>query len=129
MRPIDLHTVAHLTAEQHITRHPECLGLCVEQCVFDRTEPLADHTPSGRPGETVELGMYALVVECILPDDPRGEPLDDRADPGGTEAFIELAPADDAVVGGQLQEMIVPPAGVAAKDFKARHLHRRSPVA
>ena len=129
MRPIDPHTVAHLTAEQQVTRHPECLCLCVEQRVFDRTEPLADHTPGGRPGEAVELGMDPLLIEDLLPNDPLSQPLDDRADPGGTEAFIELAPADDAVVGGQLQEMIIPPTGVAAKDFKARHLHRRSPVA
>src|SRR5271165_1887905 len=127
MRPIDPHTIAHLAAEQHITRHAQRLGLCVEQGVFDRTEPLADHPAGGRPGKAVEFRIDPLVVEDVLSDDPCGEPLDDRTDPGRTEAFIEPAPTDDAFVGGQLQEMIIPPAGIAAKDFEARHLHRRSP--
>jgi hypothetical protein len=68
------------------------------------------------------------VVEGILSDDPAGQPLDDGADPGGPEAFIELAPADDAVVGAELEEMIIPPAGVAAEDVETCHFHRRSPV-
>src|SRR5208282_4707146 len=117
-----------LAAEQHITRHPEPLGLGVEQGVFDRTEPLTDHAPGCRPGKAVELGIDPLVVEDVLRDDPRGEPLNDRADPGRTEAFVELAPADDALVGGELQKMVIPPARVTAQDFETRDLHRRSPV-
>src|SRR5882762_9592162 len=49
--------------------------------------------------------------------------------PGRAEALVELAPADDALVGGQLQKVMLPPAGVAAKDVETRDLHRHSPVA
>src|SRR6266436_1077326 len=49
--------------------------------------------------------------------------------PGRAEALVELAPADDALVGGQLQKVMLPPAGVAAKDVETRYLHRHSPVA
>src|SRR5215813_5948600 len=49
--------------------------------------------------------------------------------PGRAEPLVELAPADDALVGGQLQKVIIPPAGVAAKDFETRDLDRHSPVA
>jgi hypothetical protein len=68
------------------------------------------------------------VVESVLAEDPWREPFDDGADPGRAEAFVELAPADDAVVGGQLEEMVIPPARVAAQDFEARHFHRHSPL-
>src|SRR5437660_11439054 len=48
--------------------------------------------------------------------------------PGRAEALVELAPADDAVIGRQLQKVIIPPAGVAAKDVETRDFHRHSPV-
>ena len=129
MRPIDPYTIAHLAAEQDIARHAERLRLRVEQGILDRTEPLTDNASGGRPGETVELGKDPFVVEDVLPDDPRSEPFDDGTDPRGSETLVELAPGDDAVVGGQLEEMIIPPAGVTAEDFETRHLHRRAPVA
>ena len=129
MRPIDPYTIAHLAAEQDIARHVERLRLRVEQGILDRTEPLTDNASGGRPGETVELGKDPFVVEDVLPDDPRSEPFDDGTDPRGSETLVELAPGDDAVVGGQLEEMIIPPAGVTAEDFETGHLHRRAPVA
>jgi len=49
--------------------------------------------------------------------------------PGDAEPFVELPPADDAVIGGKPKEMRVPPARVTAQDVEACHLHRRSPVA
>jgi len=112
-----------------MTRHPERLGLDVEQRVFDSTEPLGDHTARGWPGKRVEFRIDPLVVEGILADDPSRQPLDYRADPRGSEPFVELAPTDDAVIGAELEEMIVPPARVTAKDFETCHFHRRSPVA
>jgi hypothetical protein len=76
--------------------------------------------------KTVEFGIDPLVVEYRLSDYPPGEPLDNGADPGRTETLVELAPAYDAVVGRQFEEVIVSPAGVAAKNFEALDLfHRR----
>jgi hypothetical protein len=45
------------------------------------------------------------VVEHRLPDDPPGEPLDDGADPRRAEPLVELAPADDALIGRQFEEV------------------------
>jgi hypothetical protein len=67
------------------------------------------------------------VVEGILPDDPPGQSLDDGADPGRAEAFVELAPADDTLVGGELQKVVISPAGIAAKNFEFVDLHRNAP--
>src|SRR6516225_8863483 len=111
-----------------MARYLERLGLGVEQSVLDGPEPLADDPTGGRPGQAIELGIYPLMVEDGLSDNPPGEPLDDGADPGRTKSLVELAPTDYAVVGRQLQEMIVSPAGVAAKNFQPLDLHWRSPA-
>ena len=79
-----------------MARHAERLGLGVEQGVLDRAQTLGDDPARRRTGQAIELGINPLVVEDVLADDPRGEPLDDRADAGRAEALVELAPADDA---------------------------------
>src|SRR5205807_7294028 len=117
MRPIDPDTVSHLAAEECMARHAERPGFGVKQRVLDSAEPFGDHAARRRPGKTVEFSIDPLVVEYRLSDDPPGEALDDRADPGRAEAFVELAPADDVLVGRQFEEVIVSPPGIAAKNF------------
>ena len=46
------------------------------------------------------------------------------ADAGRAEALVELAPADDAGIGRQLDEMVVAPARIADQRLDGRHLHR-----
>ena len=128
MRPIHPDTVAQLAAEKRAARHAERLRLCVEQRILDGPEPLADDAASGRPGQAIELDIDPLVIEDGLPDDAAGEPLDDGADAGRTEALVELAPTDDPILGRQLQEVVIPPAGIAAKNLKARDPHRHTPA-
>jgi hypothetical protein len=67
------------------------------------------------------------VVKDILSPHPIGHPLDDGADPRRAEAFVELAPANDPFVGRQLHEMVVPPPGIAAKNFQIVDPHRNAP--
>src|SRR6516165_12274574 len=119
VRPIDPNAVAYLAAEKRIARYPQRLRLGVEQRIFDGPEPLADDTARRRPGKTIELVINPLVVE--------DGPLDDRADAGRTETLVELAPADDPVIGRHLQEMVISPAGIAAKNLKALDSHRLTP--
>ena len=84
------------------------------------------HDPAGRgASDAIKLGMDALVVEHLLADDARREALDDRGDAGRAEPLVKLAPADDAAVGRQLQEVVVAPAGIAAQHLEPGHLHRR----
>ena len=63
-----------------------------------------------------------------LPDHPLGQPLDHGGDAGRAEALVELAPADDAVGGRQLDEVVVAPAGIAMKGLERHDLHRGSPT-
>ena len=127
MRPINPDTVAKLAAEERVARHAERLGLGVEQRVLDGAEPLGDNASGSRTGEAIQLGIDPLAVEHRLSGNPPGEPLDDGADPGRAETLIKLAPADDALVGCQFEEVIIPPAGIAAKNFESLDLHWRFP--
>ena len=121
MRPVDPEPVAHLAAEQLVARHAERLGLGVEERVLDGAERLGDHAAGAGPGGAVEVGIDALVLADRLADDARGQPMDHGADAGRAEALRELAPADDAAVGGELDEMVVAPARIAAERLDARY--------
>src|SRR6202048_2880739 len=125
VRPINPDTVAKLAAEERVARHAERLGLGVQQRVLDGAEPLGDTASGSRTGEAIQLGIDPLVVEHRLSGTPPGEPLDDGADPGRAETLVKLTPADDALVGCQFEEVIIPPAGIAAKNFEALDLHWR----
>ena len=120
MRPVDADAVAHLAAEQLVAGHAQRLGLGVEQRVLDRAQRLRDHAAGGGPRRAIELGKDALVLRrrSGRPRAPDSRSID-GADAGRAEPLVELAPADDAVVGRQLDEVVVPPAGVAGEDFDA----------
>ena len=60
------------------------------------------------------------MLKRILSDHPSRQALDRGTDAGGAEAFVEFAPASHAVIGGDLDEVIVAPAGVTAEEFDAR---------
>ena len=123
MRPVDPYAVADLAAQQRVAGNAERLCLGVEHRIFDRPQPLADNPARRRPGQAIKFGVDPLVLENILPADTRAEPLDHRADPGGTKALVELAPAGNAAIRRQFQKMVIPPSGVAAQDFQTGDLH------
>ena len=102
MRPVNPNPVTDLAAEQRVARHLQRLSLGVKQRVFDRPQPLADHSARRRPGQAIELGIDPLMLEHVLANNPRRHALDDGADPGGAETLVELTPADNAAVGREL---------------------------
>ena len=59
---------------------------------------------------------------------PRCHALDYSADAGCAKAFVILTPADDAAIGGELDEMIVAPARVGGQQFNALDFHVLLPV-
>src|SRR3954453_16383153 len=120
MRPIDPDMVADLAAEQFVAGHTETLRLGVEQRILDRAERLRHYAAGGGTRGREQLCVYALVPEDVLPHDAGGQALDRSADARRAEALVELAPSDDAVLGRQLDEVVVSPAGVAGENFKTR---------
>ena len=122
MRPVDANAIADLAAEQFVAGHPEQFCLGVEQRVFDRAERLRNDAAGGGAGRRKKLRIDAFVLEGVLSDHARRETLDRSADAGRAKAFVEFAPADDAVLGGDLDEVVVSPAGVAGEQFDASYL-------
>jgi len=58
----------------------------------------------------------------VLADHARGKPLDRSRYAGRAKTLVILAPADDAVLGHDLDEVVVPPAGVAGERLDASYL-------
>ena len=127
MRPVDPDPVAHLAAEQHVARHAERLGLGVEQRVLDRAETLGDDPARCRPGQRDKARRRCARDRTGWPTTRGCQPLDDRGDAGRAETLVELAPADDAVIGRELQEVVIAPAGIGAQHFKPGDFHSPLP--
>ncbi len=109
VRPVDAQAVADLAAEQFVAWHAERLGLDVEQRVLDRAERLADDAAGAGPGDAAQILADVLVVHRRLADQAMGELFDDRGDARRAEILVELAPADDAVLGCDFQEEVIAP--------------------
>src|SRR5258708_15457488 len=117
MRPVDANFVADLAAEQVVAGYAERLGLDVEQRILDGAERQRHHAAGGGARRRKQLGIDSLVLEGVLADDPCRQPLDRGSDAGRAKPFVEFAPADEAVFGHDLDEMVVPPARVAGQGF------------
>jgi hypothetical protein len=61
------------------------------------------------------------MLVSVLADHARAEPLDGGRHAGRAKALVILAPADDAVLARDLDEMVVPPSGVAGERFDASY--------
>jgi hypothetical protein len=122
MRPVDPNPVADLAAEQFIAGHAEQLALGVEQGVFDGAERLRHDAAGGGAGRCEQLRINPFVRKGVPADHARRQPLDRRTDAGRAETLVEFAPADHAFFGGELDEMVVSPAGVAGEEFNASYL-------
>ena len=114
VRPVDPDLVADLAAEQRIAGHTQRLRLRIEQRVLDRAERLPDDAAGARPGDVAKVLTDMLVMHCALADEAVLDLVDRRLDARRAEILIELAPANNPVFSGNLQEIIVSP-GVAAR--------------
>src|SRR5918995_2025937 len=124
MRPIDGNEVPLLTAKQVVDGHAQGLGFGVQQRVFDGAERLgAQSVRSGSRGSR-KGGIEALMVVYRLADQSVSIPLDDGREPGRPEGLVEFAPADDPVIGDELEKVIVTPSGIAGQRFDPLDFHR-----
>src|SRR5271154_5680435 len=72
------------------------------------------------------MGAVTLDRPRVLPNEETlGELQDDAGQPLRAIALHIFRPADDALVGGDLQKRVDPPAGVAVQIFDLDDLHRR----
>ena len=123
VRPVDRHRVAMAAAEEVVHRDAERLRLRVEQRVLDRAERLAAQAVRRRPRGRRERAADRLVVVHVAPGQPLGVAPDDRREAGRPEALVELAPAHDAGVRDELEEVVRAPAAVAGQRLEALDPH------
>ena len=121
-RPVDRHAVAHRAAEQFVDRHAERLALDVEAGVLDRRDRVGVQSACGRARGGVERRVDPPDVARVLADQSCSEPADDLRH-AAAAAFVELRPADDAFVGGDLQERIGVPAAVGVEVLELDDFH------
>ena len=128
MRPVEPQSVAHRAAQHLVDRHPQGLGLDVDERVFDRRDRHLVDAARRLPGRRIEPRGDALDRARVVADQRAlGELVDDRAQPLRAIALHVFRPADKALVGGDLQKRVDPPAGVAMQVFDLDDLHRRLP--
>ena len=104
VRPIDANALSQRPAEQLENRHAVVLCLQVEQRVLDSGDGFARDAADSRAGGGVEVPVDRFGVARILAEDDGFQAFDGGGDSGRAEAFLKLAPADEARVAGQLEE-------------------------
>src|SRR6516164_6549131 len=117
VRPVHANAIVDFATEQLIAGYAKQFGLGVEQRVFDCAKRLRDHAAGCRPRRREQFGVDTLVLEDILPGHPPRQSLNRRADAWRAKAFVILAPADRAVFGRGLDEMVIPPSCIAGENF------------
>src|SRR5262249_23508099 len=109
-RPIDRHALAHRAAEKLVDRYAERLAADVEAGIHEGSDGGGRRPAGGRPRAGVKRGVKAGDGARVLANERSAEALNQ----GGhalAAALVELGPARDALIGGDLQERIsVPPA-------------------
>src|SRR5215207_1012946 len=124
VRPIDGNDIPLLPAKQVVDGHAQGLGFGVQQRVLDGTERLGAQSIRGGSRGSRKGGIEALMVVYRLADQSVSVPLNDGREPGGAEGLVEFAPADDPVIGDELEKVIVTPSGIAGQRFDPLDSHR-----
>ena len=116
MRPVERQAIAHRPAEQGVDRNAQRLGLDVEQRVLDGGHRLLVHAARRLAGDGVLPRHDALDRPRVLADQVLRHAADHGGEAGAAVALVVFRPADQPVVGGDLEEREVAPAGVAMQD-------------
>src|SRR5262249_16945709 len=126
VRPVDADAIADRTAEELVHRDAEGARLDVEQRVLDGPDGLLDEAAGGLAAQRVHQGDVGLPRPRVLPHEDRGALGDHPGHAGAAERLVVLAPAGDALVGADLEEIVVAPAHVGVQGVDPGDLHRAS---
>ena len=127
VRPVQTQAVALGAAEQLVDGNAERPRVDVEQRVLDGGDGLLNDAARRLPAHGVERGDDGFTRARIFPDDQRGQTVDGRADADAAERLVVLAPADDASVRGDLQEVERALAGIRVQVLESGDLHAAFP--
>jgi hypothetical protein len=129
MRPIDRQTVAQRAAEQFVDRDAERLRLDVDQRILDRRDRHLIDAARRLPRRRIEQSRDRFDRARVAADQKAlGETLNDAGQPLRAITLHVFRPPGDALVCGDLQKGIDPPAGVAMQVFDLGDFHGTLPV-
>ena len=128
MRPVERDALAERTAEQRIDRNAQRLRLDVEAGILDHRDGLRVQPAMGHARHRVQRRADASDLARVHADHDVGKLAQQRRQPAGAIAFVVFGPADEAVVGHDLQEREDAPARVGMQVLKARDPHHRLQV-
>jgi hypothetical protein len=123
VRPVEAEAGPDRPAQERVHRHPEGARVDVQERVLDRPDGLLDHAARGLPTKRVHEGDVGFPGPRILADQDGSQLGDDRGDAEAAEGLVVLAPADDALVGADLEEVEVSPTRVGVERFDLGDLH------
>ena len=123
MRPVERQAVAHRPAEQGIDRNAQRLGLDVQQRVLDGGHRLLVQAARRLARDGLLPRHDALDRPRILADQALRHAADHGGEAGAAVALVVFRPADQAVVGRDLEEREVAPAGVAVQILDLGDFH------
>ena len=101
---VDAQPVAHVAAQQRVDGHAIVLARDVPERLVDARERRHQHVAAAEKGGAVDVLPVVLDAQRVLADQVLGELL--HGSPGALGLALQrgLAPADDAVVGGDLDQ-------------------------
>ena len=118
VRPVEADALAHRAAEQLVDGHAERLGLDVQKRVLDRADRLLDHAAARLAADRVEQRDHRLVGPRVHADDRGREVLDRGGHALAAERLVVLAPADQALIGADLEEVEAARPGIGVQAFE-----------
>src|SRR4051794_2437771 len=104
MRPVERNASAERPAEQSVDRNAERLGFDVEAGVLDDRNRLRVEPAVRQPRHGVQRRAVAADLSWVHADYDVGEFADKTGKAAGAIAFVVLGPADETLVGHDLQE-------------------------
>ena len=128
MRPVQADLLADRSAEQLVHRYAQRPGLDVDQRVLDRRNGLLSDAALRGAATRIQPGRDRLIAAGVLSDQDRRQAADHGGHTVTARAFVVFAPADNARVGGDLEEVEVAPDAVGMQRLDAVYLHVVSPM-
>jgi hypothetical protein len=126
VRPVEADPVPHGAAQELVDRDAERARLHVHERVLDGADGLLDDAARRGAAERLHQRHLRLEGARVLADEDGDQAADQLGQPWPAERLVVLAPADEPLVGRDLDEIEASPAGVGMEGLRRGDPHRAS---